>query len=168
MEAPTRRADDPLVAYLCFQSVPHETGEAEEWAALLVVTAQGLPHEFVYSGPLRPTPVQAILYQDQLAAQLRLSLVRSLLRGLRARPLFVGATPGSMDPAAADVFRLPILIVEEGAASWLASPTPAAEAAAQRLEGVVGLGEPLGRAVAALAYVVEYERPKPRGEEDGG
>src|SRR5438045_4054885 len=89
--------------YLCFWSPAGESGagegdeEPEAWAAMLVVNARALPQEFLYSGPLRPTPVQAILYQDRLESEIRLSLVRSLLRGLRSHLSFVAIGCDELD-----------------------------------------------------------------------
>jgi hypothetical protein len=155
MERTSKQVDVSGAGYLCFQSASEG---AEEWAALLVVSAHGLPQEFLYSGPLRPTPVQTILYQDQLASQVRLSLVRSLLRGLRSRLLFLAVRVEELDGALLEALKGPVLGLSGDTGEWLREPVPAAEALRARLEEVVGVAEPLGRAVAALAYVVEYER----------
>lgn len=158
MERPPRQPSGAEgAAYLCFHSEPEGGGE---WAALLVVNAGGLPQEFLYSGPLRPTPVQAILYQDQLAEQVRVSLVRSLLRGLRSRPAFFTVQAGDLSRVIASEFRAPVLALQEAEGQWLAEPSPAAETTRQRLEESLGIAEPVGRTRAALAYVVEYERTR--------
>jgi hypothetical protein len=147
-----KQVQNAAVGYLCFQSV-----QDEEWAAMLVVEPGGLPQEFLYSGPLRPTPVQEILYQDALVGQARLSLVRSLLRGLRSKPVFVAVRADDADAAWAAEIRSSILLLN-APAEWLSEPSAAAAGALQRLEETVGVSEPMGRAIAALAYVVEYER----------
>jgi hypothetical protein len=151
-DRPARGAEPPCAAYVCFQS-----DRDAEWAAALVVGPHGLPVEFVYSGPLRPTAVQAILYQDRLASQVRLALLRSLLRGLRSRPAFFAFSPADMDAEAAAELKRPVLTLGD-AQDWLAPSDGAARVLQTSLEGAVGAAEPLGRAVAALAYVVEYER----------
>ncbi len=149
--------------YLCFQEAEHGR---EWWAALLVVDRSGLPHEFLYAGPVRPTPVQSILYQDRLDGEVRLTLLRALLRGLRSRPAFLAAAEDEAGEWLAEAGGAPLLAVAEGAAAWTwrGLPGPDAEAAAAALESTVGTAEPLGRAVAALAYVVEYERSRGTGE----
>lgn len=158
MERSPRQAGGPEgAAYLCFHSEPERGGE---WAALLVVNAGGLPQEFLYSGPLRPTPVQAILYQNQLDDQVRVSLVRSLLRGLRSRPAFFVAAAGDLTQAAASELRAPVLLLQDAEGRWLGDPSPAAEMTRRRLDESLGIAEPAGRARAALAYVVEYERTR--------
>ncbi len=145
--------------YLCFQ-----TGtDGETWAALLVVGATGLPLEFLYSGPLRATPVQVILYQDRLESEVRRSLVRSLLRGLRVRLALVGVEPADLDAELMAEVPCPILLLPppaSGGPAWAGDPSPAALSARERLDLAVGAEEPLGRARAALAYVVEFERAR--------
>lgn len=155
MERAARQTPEPGAGYLCFQSSGEEGGE---WAALLVVSSGGLPIEFLYSGPLRPTPVQEILYQERLAPEVRLSLIRALVRGLRARPVFVAGAAEELDAAFEREFSCPLLSIVESGPRWSRAPGPPAEALLQRLEDVVGVAEPLGRARAALAYVVEYEQ----------
>lgn len=163
MERSSAQNESPGAGYLCFQS---GADEGEHWAGLLVVTPNGLPQEFLYSGPLRATPVLAILYQERLEPQVRLSLVRSLLRGLRSRLTFLAVRPQDLDPAVLEEAKAPALVLEGETGSWLRAPAPPAEAVSRHLEDAVGLAEPMGRAVAALAYVVEYEgRSKP--ERDG-
>jgi hypothetical protein len=151
-----RQTEAPGAGYLSFQS----TTDGDEWAALLVVGPSGLPAEFLYSGPLRPTPVQAILYQDRLAGEVRLSLVRSLVRGIRSRPSFVGLRAEDLGPGFEREFRCPLLVVEGETGAWAGEAGAAPEAMRRRLEEAVGIAEPLGRARAALAYVVEYERSR--------
>jgi hypothetical protein len=155
VEPVTKQSETSGAGYLCFQTVG---SEGEEWAGLLVVDPRGLPLEFLYSGPLRPTPVQAILYQDHLARELRLSLVRSLRKGLRSRLLFVAATPEELDPQYQSEVGCPLLALEGEAGTWVEPGGAAAEALRRHLETVVGITEPLGRTRAALAYVVEYEQ----------
>ena len=157
MEPARKQSQTTGAGYLCFQ----RAGGGEEWAALLVVSPTGLPLEFLYSGPLRPTPVQEILYQDRLAQEVRLSLVRSLLRGLRSRLAFTAAACEELDFAFQPELRCPLLSLGDGEAEWSAAPGSAAAAFRQHLEEVVGVAEPLGRARAALAYVVEFERSRP-------
>ena len=159
-KAPGRPANE-TAGYLCF----HREPEAEsEWAALLVVDARGLPVEFLYSGPLKPTPVQAILYQDQLRLQVRLSLVRALLRGLRSRPAFLALQEEDVDRALLAELKAPLYVAGAGGGGWLADPPPAAEAVRRRLEEGAGAAEPFGRARAALAYVVEFETSRSERE----
>ncbi|MCC2670286.1 MAG: hypothetical protein K0Q72_2757 [Armatimonadetes bacterium] len=158
MERGPNQPEASGAGYLCFQR-EHAAGEEEcEWAGLLVVNPNGLPLEFLYSGPLRPTPVQQILYQDQLAREVRLSLVRSLRKGLRSRLLFTAAADYEADPAFQVELGCPLLILDGEHEAWATEVTPAARAMRERLEEVVGVGEPLGRTRAALAYVVEFER----------
>ena len=154
MEPDAKQTQTSGAGYLCFQAA---VDAGEEWAGLLVVSPNGLPVEFLYSGPLRPTPVQAILYQDQLAREMRLSLVRSLQKGLRSRLLFVAAAPEELDPAFQQELTCPLLVLQGETDEWIAGSSPAADALRQRLDEVVGIAEPLGRTRAALAYVVEYE-----------
>ncbi len=141
-------------AYLCFQSA----GDGEAWAGLLVVTPRGLPNEFLYSGPLRTTPVQGILSQDRLIPQVRVSLLRALLRGLRSRFVLLAVRAADFEPELASEVRCPVLVVDGDTPQWLRAPDAAAEAMQAQLEAAVGALEPLGRVVAALAYVVEFER----------
>lgn len=154
MEPVAKQTETSGAGYLCFQALGDE---GEEWAGLLVVSPSGLPVEFLYSGPLRPTPVQAILYQDRLAREMRLSLVRSLRKGLRSRLLFVAVAPDELDPDYQQELNCPVLALLAEAGEWIAGASPAADALRQRLDSVVGLAEPLGRTRAALAYVVEFE-----------
>lgn len=159
-ERTSRKPEPSGAGYLCFQPDPRRG----DWAALLVVSPTGLPVEFLYSGPLRPTPVQSILYQDRLGLEVRLSLVRSLLRGLRSRPAFVALPREDWGPELGEeLSHYPLLCLSEGEGEgdWLATPAPGAEAVRRHLEQVLGVGEPLGRARAALAYVAEYEHTRP-------
>jgi hypothetical protein len=123
-----------------------------------VVTREGLPQEFLYSGPLRPTPVQAILYQDRLLPQVRLALVRALLRGLRSRLVFVSLRAAEIEREVLAELRVPLIILQDGAADWASPPSESAGAFHSGIEEVVGVVEPMGRAAAALAYVAEFER----------
>jgi len=157
----SRPPEISCAGYLCFQSSAEGT---EEWAALLAVDERGLPQEFLYSGPLRPTPVQSILYQDQLSAQVRLSLVRSLFRGLRSRLGLVAVSAEEWDATLAEDVAPPVLVIGGEKAAWLGEPPPTAEGLRRRIEDAVGETEPLGRARAALAYVVEYERSRKAAE----
>lgn len=157
MERAAKQAEPVGAGYLCFQSGGESDGE---WAGLLVVSPNGLPLEFLYSGPLVPTPVQAILYQQDLERELRLSLVRSLRKGLRSRLLLAAAHADEVVPMLVEELGCPVLVLRDETSEWPAPPPPAAEALRKRLEEVVGIGEPLGRTRAALAYVVEYERTR--------
>jgi hypothetical protein len=156
VEASSRQAETDGAGYLCF----HSGSGGEAWAALLVVTPNGLPQEFLYSGPLRPTPVQTILYQDQLVPQVRQSLVRALLRGLRSRLIFMALPAEDADPVLLAEIRRPVLALGGETGAWMADSDLPAERLRERIEEVVGVREPLGRAMAALAYVVEFERSR--------
>jgi hypothetical protein len=157
VEPGAKQTETSGAGYLCFQALGDE---GEEWAGLLVVSPNGLPLEFLYSGPLRPTPVQAILYQDQLAREMRLSLVRSLRKGLRSRLLFAAVAPDELDPEYQQELNCPLLALRGETAEWVAEAASAADALRQRLDSVIGIAEPLGRTRAALAYVVEYEHAR--------
>jgi hypothetical protein len=146
--------------YLCFQYVA-----GAEWGALLIVGATGLPVEFLYSGPLRPTPVQAILYQERLGSEVRLSLVRALQRAMKSRPHFLAVAAEDVLPELMEALSLPLIALSAEARAWLRPPDAEALRTFERLDQTLGIAEPLGRARAALAYVVEYESGRAQGGE---
>ena len=154
-ERTSRQPEAAGAGYLCFLSA-----SGEEWAGLLVVAAGGLPQEFLYSGPLRQTPVQTILYQDRLLPEVRLSLVRSLLRGLRSRLALVAVRAEELAPELPEALLCPVLALGGEGGGWLLEPDAAAETLRRHVDEAVGIEEPAGRALAALAYVVEYERSR--------
>jgi hypothetical protein len=162
-ERTQRTGNTDGAGYLCFQSAA-----AAEWGALLIVGATGLPVEFLYSGPLRPTPVQAILYQDRLGPEVRLSLVRALLRAMKCRPHCVVVAGEEALPEVVEELSLPLLALTADGSEWLRPPDGEALRTIERLEQTLGVAEPVGRARAALAYVVEYEATRARGGEAGG
>lgn len=146
--------DTLATAYVCFQSA---ADGSELWAGMLIVTRTGLPQEFLYSGPVRPTPVQSILYQDRLSEQMRVALLRSLLKGLRSQIAFACLRPEDVDQTFLAEMKCPILLLEGDDGCWDRDSGPAAEDLRQALRDTVGIAEPIGRCIAALAYVVEYE-----------
>lgn len=112
-----------------------------------------MPHEFLYAGPARATPVQELLYGPALDEQLRAqALAMPMLKALRTAPACV-VTADSL-PATLPV---PLALSNGSDLRWLRPPTPLAEQFVASLRDGLGLSEPLQRANAALRYVVEYE-----------
>jgi hypothetical protein len=140
--------EPPLGAFLVFR----QEGEGW-WGALLALDGAGIPREFLYAGPAEPTPAHRILYGPTLEGQLLLqALALPMWKALRAAPacaLSPVELPGSL-PA-------PLGVIEAGGVAWLQPATPEAARWLGELEGAFGLEEPLGRAEAALRYVIEHE-----------
>jgi len=144
-------ASSPLLGgFLVFR----QEGE-ERWAALLVIDTAGIPHEFLYAGPARPTRAQALLYGDALESQLRLQmLLRPLLKALRATPACLLSREELPGP-----LPLPVGVCGDGGLCWMPETGDRAAAAARRFAAALGddLSEPFRRAEAALRYVIDYE-----------
>lgn len=147
-EALTR--DRQLAAYLVF----HTDGDSH-WGAVLVVNADGVPEEFLYTGPILPTPAQAILYGPTLQPVVKLrKLALPLVASLGAVPTCV---LGSDDlPPIPDQTTG---ILQQGEVRWRAAPSDEAETLVAALSET-GVTEPLARAEAALKYVVDHERSR--------
>lgn len=147
---------EPLCGFLVFQL---EGGQ--HWAALLALDTSGVPHEFVYAGPVHPTPAQALLYGPTLEGQILLqSLALPMLKALRAYLCCLLVTrllpPG---------LPLPVGLYAEGQIRWLGETTCAAEQFIADFDAGLGLVEPFQRASNTLRYVIEHESPPVRADD---
>ncbi len=72
---------------------------------LLIIDESGIPHEFKYTDPITPTPLQRILYGKSLESYLNTEVIaKSLLKKVENRPEIVFTDTSILMDASENVF----------------------------------------------------------------